>query len=281
MRRFSRKKMLALIGLAVAGALMGGTALATIGDGGVISACYKKDGGGLRVLDPATSSCSSKEGPLSWNIQGPKGDKGDPGPPGQAGTLGTLDDLEGIPCKGTKAHPGTVHVSYSTGSATEVPVSLTCVTTVVLNPGPFTVHVTGGTLRIGIVGDAPLPTSGWQFSGQIDAGGHVTVQGTSFQFTAIPFEMTQDFPGFAGVHVSGTTSFVSTGATGSLDPSSGAASLSGGVYATVSLTATAQILGQTVGIYSGTCSLGPPRAPSRGRSPQSLPASRIRMALGR
>jgi hypothetical protein len=256
MKTLSRKKKLALVGLALAGALTAGTALATIGDGGVINGCYKKDGGALRVIDPASASCNSKEGALSWSIQGPKGDKGDPGPPGPAGSLEALDDLEGIPCKGTRAHPGTVHISYATGSATDVPVSLTCVTTVVLNPGAFTVHVTGGTLRIGIVGDAPLPTSGWQFSGQIDAGGHVTVPGTSFQFTAIPFEVTQDVAGFVGVHITGTASLASTGISGSLDPESGAASLTGGVYASVQLTATAQILDQTVEIYSGNCSLG-------------------------
>jgi hypothetical protein len=62
MKRFSRKKKLALVGLALAGALTAGTALATIGDGGVINACYKKDGGALRVIDVASGSCTSKEG---------------------------------------------------------------------------------------------------------------------------------------------------------------------------------------------------------------------------
>ena len=228
MRRFSRKKMLALLGLAVAGALMAGTALATIGDGGVISACYKKDGGGLRVLDPATSSCSSKEGRSPGTSQGPKGDKGEPGPPGPAGTLGTLDDLEGIPCKGTKAHPGTVHVSYGRGSETESPVSLTCVTTVVLNPGPFTVHVTGGTLQVGIFGETPLPTSGWQFSGRSTPAAMSRSRGRASKSEISISRLRRTFAGFAGVHVTGTTSLASTGTTGSLDPESGAASLSGG-----------------------------------------------------
>ena len=44
MKTLSRKKKLALVGLALAGALTAGTALATIGDGGVINAGYKKDG---------------------------------------------------------------------------------------------------------------------------------------------------------------------------------------------------------------------------------------------
>jgi hypothetical protein len=156
-----------------------------------------------------------------------------------------------------KAHPGTVRVSYGTGSETEVPVTLTCVTRVVLNPGPFTVDVTGGTLQVGFI-EEPLPASGWQFSGEIDEGGHVTVPGTSFQFTDIPFDTTQDIGGYTNVHVSGTTSLASTGVTGSLDPETGAARLDAGVYATVTLTATTPLLGQ---IYSGTCSFGSTSTP--------------------
>lgn len=258
-----------LAAVASAAAVIGaaGVAYASIpGGNGVINGCYTNKGGIVRVIDPAAGQkCTALETPLSWNqkgdagpqgIPGPKGDTGAQGPPGPAGGIGTIDDLEGIPCKGTKTHPGTVHVGYGTGSETVTPISLTCVTRLVLNPGSFTVQVTSGTLQVGIFGETPLPTSGWQLSGQIDSGGQVTVPGTGFQFTDIPFDATQDFPGFAGVHVSGTASFASAGVTGSLDPETGAASLNGGVYATVTLTATAQILGQTVQIYSGTCSFG-------------------------
>jgi hypothetical protein len=265
-KTLSRKKKLAIVTLAAAVVLAAGAAYAAIPDGnGVINGCYTNKGGILRVIDPSAGQrCSSLETPLSWNQKGPKGDtgprgptgpKGDTGPqgpPGPAGVLGSLDDLEGIPCKGTRAHPGTVHVSYGTGSETEAPVSLTCVTHVVLNPGPFVVDVTGGMFRVGIFPELPLP-SGWHFSGEIDAGGQVAVPGTSVQFPDIPFDVTQDIAGVASLHVTGATSLASTGISGSLDPASGAANLRGGVYATVTLTATAPILGQ---IYSGTCSLG-------------------------
>jgi hypothetical protein len=270
-----RRKNFALVALAAAVVVAAGAAYAAIPDSaGVIHGCYATRLGLLRVIDPsAGQKCASLEKPLDWNQKGPqgapglqgpagpKGDTGAQGPPGPAGVIGTIDALEGVPCKGTKAHPGTVHVSYGAGTQTEAPISLTCVTTLILNPGSFTVHVTGGTLQIGIFGALQLPTSGWQFSAQIDSGGHVAIPGAGFQFTDIPFQATQDFPGFAGVHVMGTASFASTGINGSLDPESGAASLNGGVYATVTLSATAQIMGQTVQIYSGTCSFGSASSP--------------------
>jgi hypothetical protein len=101
--------------VAVAGAVT--YAVAEIGGGGVINACYKSGSddddddthrvkssshgddddenrggkGQLRVIDPAVESCRRNETPISWNqagTPGPKGDKGDPGPPGPQGPVG-------------------------------------------------------------------------------------------------------------------------------------------------------------------------------------------------
>jgi hypothetical protein len=61
------------------------------GAGGVISSCYSKVGGYLRVIDADGSTCKSGESPLTWNqqgIQGPKGDKGDQGIQGPVGPAG-------------------------------------------------------------------------------------------------------------------------------------------------------------------------------------------------
>jgi hypothetical protein len=182
------------------------------------------------------------------------------GRPAGAGGLTSIDDLNGLACAGIRAHPGTVRVSYGTG-LTEVPIALTCVTPVVLNPGSFTVQVTSGTLQIGIFGSLPLPTSGGRFSGTIDSGGHVNIPAGGVQLTSVPFEATQDLSGFTAVHITGNVSFTSNGVTGTLDPESGATNLGGGVYATVTLNATAHILGQTVSIYSGTCTLGSSASP--------------------
>jgi hypothetical protein len=262
------RRRFAFLGLVVAAAVAAGAAYATIPDGaGVINGCYTNKVGFLRLVDPsAGQKCTSLETPISWNQKGPKGDPGPQGaagpagPPGPAGgSLTSIDNLEGIPCTGVNSKPATIHVSYGTGI--EAPVTLVCVTHLVANPGPFTVHVAGGTLSIGFFGDLPLPTSGWQFTGQIDLGGKVTVPGSGFQLSNIPFDSTNDIGGFSSVHVVGTISFASTGVAGSLIPDGGAASLAGGLYATITLTATAQILGQSTQLYSGTCALGSAASP--------------------
>jgi hypothetical protein len=64
-----------------------GFAMAAIpGHDGIIHACYKKQGGGLRVIDLSKSGfagkCRKSEKSLSWNQ---KGSPGTPGPQGPAG----------------------------------------------------------------------------------------------------------------------------------------------------------------------------------------------------
>jgi hypothetical protein len=81
------------IGMALASALVlavgSSVALGAIpGAGGVISSCYAKTGGDLRVIDAATSTCKSNESALSWNQQGIPGPQGVPGPVGPAGPQG-------------------------------------------------------------------------------------------------------------------------------------------------------------------------------------------------
>ena len=91
--------VVAVIALLVA---LGGMAAASIpGKGGVITACYLKTGGSLRVLDTsrpgASGRCHQGERTLTWNqlgrqgIQGKQGKKGNTGPPGP--TEGTSADF--------------------------------------------------------------------------------------------------------------------------------------------------------------------------------------------
>ena len=47
---------------------------------GVIHSCYKSNGGDLRVIDSATSSCKGSETALDWNEQGAPGPQGPQGP---------------------------------------------------------------------------------------------------------------------------------------------------------------------------------------------------------
>jgi hypothetical protein len=66
--------------------MAGGIAYATIpAPDGVISACYGKSGGTVRVIDSAVTKCGRNETSLDWNRQGPKGDPGPPGPKGDPG----------------------------------------------------------------------------------------------------------------------------------------------------------------------------------------------------
>jgi hypothetical protein len=74
-----------------------GIAYATIPNGDVINACFTRNGGTLRVIDSSTSSCSSKEISLAWNVQGPQGPpgaKGDSGATNVVIRLGPTDDVE-------------------------------------------------------------------------------------------------------------------------------------------------------------------------------------------
>ena len=137
--------------------------------------------------------------------------------------------------------------------------SIVCITRLVANPGPFTVHFTGGSFAIPLH-QFTLP-GGSTFTGTIDRGGKVTVPGTGVSLADIPFESREDSNGFVDVHVVGTASFTSTGVTGFLDPAPGTATLTAGAYASVRLDATAQILGATVSLYNGTCNFGSAASP--------------------
>lgn len=89
------RRVAVAVGAVVIVAIAGGVtyAVADIGGGGVINACYKSQNGQLRLVDPATDHCLPSETAISWGQtgtqgpagptgpQGAKGDKGDPGQP--------------------------------------------------------------------------------------------------------------------------------------------------------------------------------------------------------
>jgi hypothetical protein len=82
------KRFVVVIAAVAMSVAVASVALATIPNAGVISACYTKSGGTLRVLDASTSACSSKETSLAWNVQGPAGAQGPPGSTGAQGAMG-------------------------------------------------------------------------------------------------------------------------------------------------------------------------------------------------
>ena len=114
MRFTGTKRGWSVAGATVAICTAAGVAYATIpGSDNVISGCYSKQSGDLRVIDTqAGKTCLSSELPISWNQRGPagppglKGDKGDVGPPGPQGLPGEKGDPGPQGPAGEKGEPG-------------------------------------------------------------------------------------------------------------------------------------------------------------------------------
>lgn len=91
-KRPSPAMVVAVLALAMATT---GAAIAAVGSGGVIHACYEPGGGALRPVDDPTT-CSGQDRVLSWNQQGvpgPAGPAGPQGPPGPAAEGGTVEEV--------------------------------------------------------------------------------------------------------------------------------------------------------------------------------------------
>jgi hypothetical protein len=85
---WQRRLVAVLVGV-VALLAVGGVAYATIpGSDGVVSGCYAKKDGTLRVIDSSTAQCKITEAALNWNQTGPPGPKGDTGTAGPQGSQG-------------------------------------------------------------------------------------------------------------------------------------------------------------------------------------------------
>jgi hypothetical protein len=108
-QRWNRRVVALAVGL-VAVLVGGGVALATIpGSGGVISGCYAKSTGSLRVVDASTAQCKGGEVPLTWNQTGPQGLKGDTGVQGTKGDQGAQGP------QGVKGDTGPIGLTGPTG----------------------------------------------------------------------------------------------------------------------------------------------------------------------
>lgn len=107
-RRFRRVALAvtAVALVAIAGAVT--YAVADIGAGGVINACYKSQNGQLRLIDPASDHCLPSETAISWSQTGPTGSRGPTGPQGPPGPQGP---------KGATGPPGSTGAKGATGPA--------------------------------------------------------------------------------------------------------------------------------------------------------------------
>ncbi len=82
-------KFRAATGVLAGMVMTAGLAAATIpASDGVITACYSRSGGALRVIDASVTNCKPSETRLTWNQEGPQGPPGPQGPAGPAGPAG-------------------------------------------------------------------------------------------------------------------------------------------------------------------------------------------------
>jgi hypothetical protein len=86
--RFKPSRRTVVVGTVVVSALsVSGVAYAATTSNNVVHSCYATTGGAVRI----SSTCTSKEKALAWNIQGPQGlqgPRGDTGPKGATGARG-------------------------------------------------------------------------------------------------------------------------------------------------------------------------------------------------
>jgi hypothetical protein len=183
--RRARGRRLAAIAIGLAALLVGGgAALATIpGGGGVISGCYARGDGSLRVIDTSAHHCGNGETALAWSqtppqgqkgtagSQGLKGDQGDQGPQGPKGYTGDGGPLGPPGPQGPAGSPS--YLKIWNGSV-DVPIAGDATATAYCPPGWNSVG--GGHLLDNAVVLISEPThdfTGWTITARSLTGGWV------------------------------------------------------------------------------------------------------------
>ncbi|HEX5015119.1 MAG TPA: hypothetical protein VFV72_13290 [Candidatus Limnocylindrales bacterium] len=88
-----RRLSVLAVGAALAAVVAGVASAAIPSATGTINACYDKQTGQARIVDPETNvpkKCGQKEAPVSWNVQGQPGPAGPAGPAGPSGVSGIV-----------------------------------------------------------------------------------------------------------------------------------------------------------------------------------------------
>lgn len=137
-----RKTLFAAVaGAAVAAAAAGGIAWATIpASNAVITACYQKNNGQLRVVD-GSAACNPSELALQWNQTGPQGAQGPQGPTGPQGVPGRDGAAGANGATGPKGATGERGPVGPTGASAEAPVT---------PPDPYEFRASGTNALTGI-----------------------------------------------------------------------------------------------------------------------------------
>ena len=136
-------------------------------ESGIISGCYKKSGGSLRVIDRSVTNCGRDETLLSWSQTGPQGPAGPQGPQGETGPAGPQGPMgpagpqgEQGPA-GPQGIPGVSAATFAyTTTLLPIEESFTHVLSKGLPPGNWTVDATV-TIRINgpVLGDDVIRTT--------------------------------------------------------------------------------------------------------------------------
>jgi len=114
---FLRPRYPVALAVGVAILLVGGSvALAQIPNNGVISACYQKSGGALRVIDSSVTTCKSGETSLEWSQQGTVGPTGPAGPAGATGPAGPSGPQGATGAQGPTGAAGPTGATGATGA---------------------------------------------------------------------------------------------------------------------------------------------------------------------
>ncbi len=166
-------------------------ALATIpGSGGVISGCYAKKNGSLRVIDASTAKCGNGENALAWNQtppqgpkgdpgpQGPKGDRGDQGPQGPKGLTGDLGFQGPVGPLGPQGPPGSPLVRTTWSGPVDVPAFGQATATASCPAG--TRVMGGGYIVDGAnvtIGQPTIDFTAYQVTAETIFGGHINAVG--------------------------------------------------------------------------------------------------------
>ena len=106
MRHLDKRQWSVAFGAVALSLGVGGAIYATIPTGNVITGCYMKSGGTLRVIDAAVTQCKATETLLQWNVQGPIGPVGPQGPAGPKGEDGAPGPAGPQGAQGIQGEPG-------------------------------------------------------------------------------------------------------------------------------------------------------------------------------
>lgn len=113
------------------------------GPNGLITGCYNKSGGTIRVIDTSVTTCGSNETSLQWNQigpQGPVGPQGPAGPQGVAGPQGPAGPQGAQGPAGPQGTPGLSQATFATSALVQPGSDYTLIASKTLPAGDWVIQ---------------------------------------------------------------------------------------------------------------------------------------------